>query len=94
MTDQQQLVSQLSDLLAKLQAKPEPVTLAERVKALRIERGWSLRQLEARANVGRNTINLIEHGNRPLMSTVERVASAFDMSLEELIHGVTFGGKS
>ena len=59
--------------------------LSRRVRTLRDERGWSQAQLAVRAELDRSYLAGIELGKRnPTLKALEKLASAFSMSLSEL----------
>ena len=56
-----------------------------RVKELREEQGWSMRDLAIQAEVSLDTIQAMEHGSRPHRpSSVKKVANALGVSVGEL----------
>jgi len=56
-----------------------------RVKELREEHGWSMRDLAREAGVSLDTVQAMEHGSRPHRpSSVKRVADALGVSVREL----------
>src|SRR5215212_3599892 len=56
-----------------------------RVKELREEHGWSMRNLAREAGVSLDTVQAMEHGSRPHRpSSVKRVADALGVSVGEL----------
>lgn len=61
--------------------------LAETVKALREERGISIKQASARAGVSRTYYSRIESGERcnPSIETIIKIASLFDIDPSLLI---------
>jgi transcriptional regulator with XRE-family HTH domain len=62
-------------------------TVGERVRELRQERGWSLRELAARAEVSHQYVDFLEKGRRIKLdlSRVRKLADAFGLPLAELI---------
>ena len=67
--------------------------VGERVKAHRLARGWSMRQLAERAGVSHNQINTVETGKiSPLLDSVVRIAAALEVPLTELAYGEGDGG--
>ncbi len=59
--------------------------LADRVKHLRHEKGWSIRVLEERSGVARSTISTIENGKLPDLTTIITLALSLGVtSLEEM----------
>lgn len=67
-------------------ASPPLMTLGERIRGLRDQRGMSVRQLAVRAETSPGTITKLEHGKRGQISfdLVMRLAEAFDVSLDYL----------
>jgi len=60
--------------------------LAERLRALRAERGWSLEALATRSGVSRATLSRIENGEvSPTLSALGRLCGAFELSMTRLI---------
>lgn len=61
-------------------------SLGDRIRALRDQRGLTVRQLAARAETSPGTITKLEHGKRAQISfdLVMRLAEAFDVSLDYL----------
>jgi len=59
----------------------------QRVKKLREQRGWTQQELAGRAGLTNDTISNYERGRRtdPPVSVVWAVASAFGVSVEELL---------
>ena len=56
-----------------------------RVKELREEHGWSMRDLAREAGVSLDTVQAMEHGSRPHRpSSVKKVADALGASVREL----------
>src|SRR5690349_20216347 len=61
------------------------VTFAERIKVLRKERGWTQSELARQVGIHEGNICRWEKGqNRPAGRTLEKVAEAFGLSVEEL----------
>lgn len=60
--------------------------LGRRVRKLRSDRGWSLEELAAASGVSRSMLSEIERENaNPTLSVTHRIASAFGLSLQDLI---------
>lgn len=61
-------------------------TVADRVRTLRDQRGWSLAQLAGRASIDPSTIWKIENGRTPNPGnlTLGKIASALGVSLQEI----------
>jgi transcriptional regulator with XRE-family HTH domain len=64
-----------------------PATIARRVKALRIERGWSLDQVAKKVGCTKSHVWEIEQGRsrNPTIALVQGFASAFGVPLSEII---------
>lgn len=64
-------------------------TIGDRVYKLRRERDWSREKLGELAGIGRMTVYSLEEGRRmPSYTTLERIAIAFDMTMDKLYEGV------
>lgn len=63
------------------------VHLAERLRFLRVARGWSQRQLAARADLNPSTISRIESGSRGItsISTLSSIAVALGCAVDEVL---------
>lgn len=60
--------------------------IAQRLKALRGERGWSLDELAARSEVSRATLSRLENGETsPTTAVLGRLCSAYGMTLSRLM---------
>lgn len=60
-----------------------------RVRALRMERGWTLRELGDRSHMGRPNIGRVEAGRHvPSLQLLADVAGALGVTLSELLEGV------
>lgn len=66
---------------------PELTMFGPRVKRKRLERGWSLRDLAAKAGVSSaSTINRVENGKGDIwLSAAVKIAAALEVSLDELL---------
>ena len=63
--------------------------LGMRIRFLRQNRHWSQEDLALNANINKNYICDLENGRRnPSLEILERIAVAFNISLEELFKGV------
>lgn len=63
--------------------------LGMRVKYLRKKLRWSQEDLALNANINKNYICDLENGRRnPSLEILERLAVAFDITLEELFKGI------
>lgn len=58
-------------------------TVGDKIKSLRLQRGWTLRELSARCGVSVSHLSAIENHTRPSPSLgrIQRIAQAFDVSL-------------
>jgi transcriptional regulator with XRE-family HTH domain len=63
------------------------LSLGNRIKTLREQRGWSIRELSRRANVRQATLSEIESGKRRDMTTetAKRIALALGVGVDFLI---------
>lgn len=69
--------------------------LAERLRSLRIERGWSLDDLAARAEVSRASLSRLENGEvSPTASVLGRLCTAHGVTLSRLMQMVESGFKA
>ena len=60
--------------------------IAQRLKALRGERAWSLDELGARSGVSRATLSRLENGETsPTTAVLGRLCSAYGMTLSRLM---------
>lgn len=61
--------------------------IAQRVKALRLERGWSRPQLAKAAGLTRDQVAKIERGvnKNPKIETLCKFRTAFNTTLDELV---------
>lgn len=61
----------------------------ERIRRLRIERGWGQAELAAESGVGRQYISQIENGRRePCLGVMEALAGSFGKTIAQLMRGV------
>ncbi|WP_435258925.1 helix-turn-helix domain-containing protein [Thioclava sp. FR2] len=66
-------------------AHVEPVNLAERVRALRKERGWTLEQAANQAGLARSTLSKIENGQMsPTYEALKKLAEGLSISVPQL----------
>jgi transcriptional regulator with XRE-family HTH domain len=67
--------------------KEGSMSLGERIKALRTQKGWGLRELARRADVRQATLSEIESGKRRDMTTTtaKRIALALGVGVDFLI---------
>lgn len=61
------------------------VTLAERVRWLRKQRGYTLRDVAERAHVALSFLSDIERGAVPSLAVMERIARVYDLTLGEAL---------
>jgi transcriptional regulator with XRE-family HTH domain len=63
--------------------------LAENIKKLRKKKGLSQEKLARLADISNNTLIKIEQGiaKEPTITTVTKIASALDVSIDELVKG-------
>jgi transcriptional regulator with XRE-family HTH domain len=63
--------------------------IAERLKALRAERGWSLDELAGRCDVSRATLSRLENAEvSPTASVLGRLCAAYGLTMSRLMHMV------
>ncbi len=68
------------------------MTLGERVKSLRKERGWTLKDLAARTELSVSYHSDIETDRTdPALKTLVKIADAFDMKVIEVLYTVDLG---
>jgi len=61
--------------------------LSERLKALRLDRGWSLDELASRSGVSRATLSRLENSAiSPTTSLLSRLCSAYGLTMSRLMH--------
>ena len=59
--------------------------VGEKVRALRVEKGWKQRHLAARADLSQSVVCLIERGRLiPTDTEIRAIAEAFQIELSEL----------
>jgi len=59
---------------------------ARRLKQLRVQRGWSLEELESASGVSRSMLSQIERAKaNPTLAVTFRIARAFGMSIGDLV---------
>ncbi len=62
------------------------MTIGEKIKKLRKERGWSQEKLAEKIAVHRKTVTLYELGkSKPSADMVQKIASVFDVSSDYLL---------
>ncbi|HEY0753793.1 MAG TPA: XRE family transcriptional regulator [Ktedonobacteraceae bacterium] len=63
--------------------------LAQRLKALRAERGWSLDELARRSNVSRATLSRLENAEvKPTTSVLSKLCTAYSLTMSRLMRMV------
>ena len=63
----------------------QPIDLAERVRALRKARGWTLEQAATAAGLARSTLSKIENGQMsPTYDALKKLAGGLDISVPQL----------
>lgn len=66
--------------------------LASRLKALRLEEGWSLEQLATRSGVSRATLSRLENAEvSPTTVVLGQLCAAYGLTLTRLLHSVESG---
>ena len=64
---------------------PEPLNLAERVRGLRKEKGWTLEQAAQQAGLARSTLSKIENGQMsPTYEALKKLAEGLSISVPQL----------
>jgi transcriptional regulator with XRE-family HTH domain len=64
---------------------PQPVDLAQRVRALRKDRGWTLEQAAQAAGLARSTLSKIENAQMsPTYDALKKLAQGLDISVPQL----------
>jgi transcriptional regulator with XRE-family HTH domain len=63
-----------------------PNSIAERIRELRLAKGWSQERMAEEAGLSTDAISRIERGNRgPRLETVAQIAGALGMPLTKLV---------
>jgi transcriptional regulator with XRE-family HTH domain len=66
--------------------------MAQRLKALRVERGWSLEQLSARSGVSRATLSRLENAEvSPTATVLGKLCATYGLTLSRLMFMVEDG---
>jgi transcriptional regulator with XRE-family HTH domain len=66
--------------------------IAQRLKALRVERGWPLDELARRSNVSRATLSRLENAEvSPTANVLGKLCAAYDLTMSRLMHMVEDG---
>jgi transcriptional regulator with XRE-family HTH domain len=61
--------------------------IAQRLKSLRADRGWSLDELAGRSDVSRATLSRLENADvSPTASVLGRLAAAYGLTISRLMH--------
>ena len=61
----------------------------DRIKELRLERGWTQEDLSEKAGVGRVFVSQLENGHKDVcLGVIEALADSFKVSIAELMRGV------
>jgi transcriptional regulator with XRE-family HTH domain len=69
------------------------VTISERLREVREQGGLSLRDVEKRTGLLPGYVSRVENGHsEPRINTLIRFAEGYDMTLAELVTGVTSNG--
>jgi transcriptional regulator with XRE-family HTH domain len=68
------------------------MTLADRLRSLRIESGKTLRDVQAISGISISHLSGIERGTYPSVDVLERIADVYGMELSELLRGVRING--
>ncbi|MEM6320097.1 MAG: helix-turn-helix transcriptional regulator [Bacteroidota bacterium] len=59
----------------------------QKIRKLRLDKGWSQEQLSEVTDFHRTYIGMIERGERnPSLKSIERFAKAFDLKINQLFH--------
>ncbi len=65
------------------------VALGERIRELRTSRGWRQIDLAEQAGINENYVSDLEHGRKEVcLRTIKALASAFDLSMADLLRGL------
>jgi transcriptional regulator with XRE-family HTH domain len=65
------------------------VRFGQRVKRLRLARGWSFTYLSVHSGLAKNTIVEVESGRtEPRLNTIAAFAGSFNKSISELMRGL------
>lgn len=66
------------------------IQLGMRIKYLRAQKGWSQEDLAFEAEINKNYLSDLERGMRnPTLRVVEKIATAFKISISELCKGIS-----
>ncbi|MEA5060968.1 HTH-type transcriptional regulator DdrOP3 [bioreactor metagenome] len=66
------------------------IQLGMRIKYLRIQNAWSQEDLAFEAEINKNYLSDLERGTRnPTLKIIEKIASAFKISISELCKGIS-----
>jgi ribosome-binding protein aMBF1 (putative translation factor) len=65
------------------------VRLGERIRKLRVRRGWSQEDLAAHSGIGRPFLSNVENGRRePGLRSLQDLAETFGLSISQLMRGL------
>ena len=65
------------------------IELGKRIRFLRLERKWSQEDLALAAGINKNYLSDLERGMRnPTFEVLDKISTAFGMSLSQLLMGV------
>jgi DNA-binding Xre family transcriptional regulator len=62
-------------------------TLGQRLRRLRVARGWTQRRLEREAALCNATVSSLERGEQPMARTLGALARALEVSMDALWYG-------
>jgi transcriptional regulator with XRE-family HTH domain len=63
--------------------------VGQKIRKLRLARGWTQTYLSVHAGVGRNYISDIELGKKEIgLRNLHLIAQSLDVTLEKLVHGL------
>ncbi len=57
----------------------------DKLQRLRVDKGWSIRELAEAAGVHRNTVWKIEHGGKATAKTLKKLGDALGVRASELL---------
>ena len=65
------------------------IVLGERIRELRLARGWRQLDLAEQAGVSENYVSDLELGHKEIcLRKIQAIAAAFDMTIAELTQGI------
>jgi transcriptional regulator with XRE-family HTH domain len=64
------------------------LNIAENIKKLRKEKGWSQQKLAEKARISYNAVTKIEQkaAKEPTITTMSKIAQAFGVSIDEVVY--------